>query len=155
MRQAYAYDAGICRLNRTGTKVADFRFTDQRGRSRNLYSVQAPYTLLFFSNPGCEACKAIIDDLKASARVSELISSGTLAVVNVYIDQDLDAWRDYAPTYPEEWLTGYDADYTRTSAAPAAPRPRSCILYETSYQTSIPWISRKKFGARPRTEKKS
>ena len=111
MRQAYAYDAGICRLNRTGTQAADFRFTDLRGRSRNLHGVQAPYTLLFFSNPGCEACKAIIDDLKASARVLDLISSGTLAVVNVYIDQDLEAWRDYAPTYPAEWLTGYDADY--------------------------------------------
>ena len=111
MRQAYTFDAGICRLNRTGTPAADFRFTDLKGTTRSLYGIRSPYTLLFFSNPGCEACKAIIDQLQASPRVAALLAAGTLAVVNVYIDTDLDAWRAYAPVYPAAWHSGYDPDY--------------------------------------------
>ena len=34
---------------------------------------------------------------------------GTLAVVNVYIDEDVAAWREYEPNYPRAWLCGYDA----------------------------------------------
>ena len=111
MRHAYEFDAATCRLNRIGTPAADFRFTDLKGRTRTLYSVKAPHTLLFFSNPGCEACKAIIDDLQASPRVSSLIGSGALAVVNVYIDSDLDDWKAYAVNYPTAWFSGYDPDY--------------------------------------------
>jgi hypothetical protein len=40
-----------------------------------------------------------------------MISSGRLAVVNVYIDQDLAAWREYLPEYPKEWYNGYDPAY--------------------------------------------
>lgn len=111
MRQAYAFDASVCRLNRPGTPAADFRFTDLKGRTRTLYGIRAPYTLLFFSNPGCEVCKAVIEDLEASDAVAELIADGRLAVVNVYIDEDLDAWREYAVTYPAAWYSGYDPDY--------------------------------------------
>lgn len=111
MQQAYAFDAQVCRLNHTGTPAADFRIKDRQGRVRTLYGIQAPYTLLFFSNPGCEACKAIIDQLQASPRVSQLIGGGTLAVVNVYIDEDLDAWMAYSVQYPSTWISGYDPDY--------------------------------------------
>ena len=111
MKHAYEFDAATCRLNRIGTPAADFRFTDLKGRTRTLYSVKAPHPLLFFSNPGCEACKAIIDQLQASPRVSSLVSSGALAVVNVYIDSDLDDWKAYAVNYPTAWFSGYDPDY--------------------------------------------
>ena len=111
MKHAYGFDAQMCRLNQTGTPAADFRFTDLKGSTRTLYSVKAPYTLLFFSNPGCTACKGIIDDLQGSVRVSQLMDSGKLAVVNVYIDSDLDEWKAYAVNYPETWYSGYDPDY--------------------------------------------
>ena len=111
MRIAYAYDASLCRLNRPGTPAADFRFTDLKGRTRTLYGVRAPYTLLFFSNPGCEACKAIIDLLESEPMVADLIVGGKLAVVNVYIDEDREAWEEYAGNYPAAWYSGYDPDY--------------------------------------------
>ena len=34
-----------------------------------------------------------------------------LAVVNVYIDEDIQAWRSYMPVYPEEWYNGFDPDF--------------------------------------------
>ena len=37
-----------------------------------------------------------------------MIAQGALSVVNVYIDEDLQAWRDYMPIYPETWYNGFD-----------------------------------------------
>ena len=110
-KEKYARDARLCALNKVGTKAADFRFADRRGKIRTLYGVEAPYTLLFFSNPGCEACMSIINVLKEDPQISGMISSGRLKVLNVYIDEDLDAWRSYMPIYPDEWYNGFDPDF--------------------------------------------
>ena len=110
-REKYARDARLCALNKVGTRAADFRFADRRGKVRTLYGVEAPYTLLFFSNPGCEACMSIINVLKEDPQISSMISSGRLKVLNIYIDEDLDAWRSYMPVYPEEWYNGFDPDF--------------------------------------------
>ena len=32
-------------------------------------------------------------------------------VLNIYIDEDLKAWKEYMPVYPEDWYNGYDPDY--------------------------------------------
>lgn len=110
-KEKYARDARLCALNKVGTKAADFRFADRRGKIRTLYGVEAPYTLLFFSNPGCEACMSIINVLKEDTQISGMISSGRLKVLNIYIDEDLDAWRSYMPVYPDEWYNGFDPDF--------------------------------------------
>ena len=107
----YARDARLCALNKVGSKATDFRFADRRGKMRTLYGVKAPYTLLFFSNPGCEACMSIINVLKEDPQISSMISSGRLKVLNIYIDEDLDAWRSYMPVYPDEWYNGFDPDF--------------------------------------------
>lgn len=111
MRQAYVFDANMCALNKTGTKAADFRFSERNGKTRRLYDVKADNIILFFSNPGCKACLDIINTLKSMPVVAEGIASGRLAVLNIYIDEDLKAWREYMPIYPEEWINGYDPDY--------------------------------------------
>ena len=110
-KEKYARDERLCALNKVGTKAADFRFADRRGKIRTLYGVEAPYTLLFFSNPGCEACMSIINVLKEDPQISGMISSGRLKVLNIYIDEDLDAWRSYMPIYPDEWYNGFDPDF--------------------------------------------
>ncbi|MCD8313809.1 MAG: DUF5106 domain-containing protein [Bacteroidales bacterium] len=107
----YRYQADLCALNQRGTQAADFVFRDARGRDRNLYSINAEYILLFFSNPGCPACKEIIETLSGELNVSALISAGKLAVANIYIDEDLQGWRDYMPIYPDNWYNGYDPNY--------------------------------------------
>ena len=114
-RGKYEREARLCALNRVGTKAADFRFADRRGRMMNLYDVKAEMTLLFFSNPGCEACMQIINVLREEPVIASQIASGRLAVVNVYIDEDIQAWREYMPIYPEEWYNGFDPDYVLRS----------------------------------------
>ena len=109
-RERFSRQAEGCALNRLGQKAADFRFADKRGQIRTLYGIDSPYTLLFFSNPGCEACLNIINMLKDEPKVASMIADGKLAVMNIYIDEDLQAWRDYMPIYPENWYNGFDPD---------------------------------------------
>ncbi len=110
MRSKYEREVTLSALNRVGTKAADFRFTDIKGRTHSLYGIKAQLTLLFFSNPGCGACKEIIDVLNNDPAISALISDGRMAVLNIYIDEDLEAWRSYMPIYPETWYNGFDPD---------------------------------------------
>ena len=109
-RKKYEREARLCALNRIGTKAADFRFSDRYGKIRNLYDIDAELTLLFFSNPGCGACMEIINVLKEDPTISSLISAGVLKVLNIYIDEDIQAWRSYMPIYPDEWYNGFDPD---------------------------------------------
>ena len=110
-RERFAYISQKSNLNRVGTKAADFRFCDRRGREYTLYGIKADYTLLFFSNPGCNSCMEIINGLKSMPKVSDMIRTGRMAVLNIYIDEDIQNWRDYMPVYPEEWYNGFDPDF--------------------------------------------
>lgn len=110
LRESYAYDVRMCSLNQAGSKAADFVFTELSGRRTRLHDIKAENTLLFFSNPGCPACADIIEELTADAVVTGMIESGKLAVVNVYIDEDVDKWREDAAKYPSSWHNGYDQD---------------------------------------------
>lgn len=110
MRDKYSYDAKMCSLNKVGTVAADFRFADKNGKIRTLHSIEAPVILLFFSNPGCTMCYDIIQTLSGSEAISERIAAGQLAVLNIYIDEDLEGWRSYMPIYPENWYNGFDPD---------------------------------------------
>ena len=53
----------------------------------------------------------IINSLKSFPQVTNGIESGSLAVLNIYIDEDLKAWKEYMPIYPKEWYNGYDPYY--------------------------------------------
>ena len=110
MQEKYARIVRLAALNSVGTKAADFRFADKKGRIFTLYGIKAELTLLFFSNPGCTACKDIIDVLSNDPVISGLIADGTMKVLNIYIDEDLEAWRSYMPIYPETWYNGFDPD---------------------------------------------
>lgn len=110
LRGRYAHQAERCSLNKVGTKAADFRFADRYGKVRTLHGIKAPMTLLFFSNPGCEACMNIINVLKGEPGIAKMITDGRLAVLNIYIDEDIAAWRSYMPIYPDEWYNGFDPD---------------------------------------------
>ena len=109
MRTAYRYEAQMCAMNPRGSIAPDFAITLRNGTQVRMHSVKAERTLLFFSNPGCQNCREIIDALKTDSKVQSMVGEGRLAVINVYIDEDLKAWRDYMPVYPREWLNGYDA----------------------------------------------
>lgn len=109
-RDKYSYISRMSLRNAVGTKAADFSFSDKAGRIRRLYDIRSEYVLLFFSNPGCESCLEIINMLREDQKINSAIASGRLAVLNIYIDEDIKAWRDYMPVYPETWYNGFDPE---------------------------------------------
>lgn len=104
------YQKPLLSLNRLGTVANDFTYTLKNGRTGTLHGIKAERTLLFFSNPGCENCKEIIDMLSSSDHVSQLLAEGKLAVLNVYPDSDLTEWYSYMSHYPETWINAFDAE---------------------------------------------
>ena len=108
-RRAYVHEAEMCAMNPRGSVAPDFVITRLNGSRFRLHSIDAGHLLLFFSNPGCNACKEIIDDVMSIPDIDARLSSHDIAVVNVYIDEDLAAWRDYEHNYPRSWYSGYDA----------------------------------------------
>ena len=112
MRGAYEWDARMCALNLPGTVAADFRFIDTAGRTRNLHGIKSEYILLVFGNPDCTACRELVANMSASPEISALEASGRLKVVDIYIDREIDAWKEKAATYPKQWINGYDPTFT-------------------------------------------
>lgn len=110
-RERYKYDYQMCSLNKTGSVAADFVFSDSKGRQYSLYGIKAEYTLLFFTNPGCNACRQIISVLESNEKFCSLVNSHRLAVINIYIDDDLEQWYSHLEEYPENWYNGYDPNY--------------------------------------------
>lgn len=111
LRPGYAWDARLCALNLPGTKAADFRFIDTAGRTRTLHSVKAEYVLLVFGNPDCTACRDLVENMSSVPEISALEASGRLKVVDIYIDREIDLWKERMASYPKNWINGYDPDY--------------------------------------------
>ena len=74
MKPAYDHDAQMCSLNMIGSPAADFTFTDLGGKRHTLYGVKAETTLLFFTNPGCPACKEIVESLTSDGKIAALVA---------------------------------------------------------------------------------
>ena len=61
--------------------------------------------------PGCPACHDIVERIRALPNVEKAIEEGRLAVVNVYIDQEVAKWLELSGEYPDSWVCGYDHNY--------------------------------------------
>lgn len=107
-RLAPEYDLQLARQNRIGHRANDFRYTLASDRSAMLYSIKADYVLIFINNPGCPMCKQIQTAIGESQLLNDMLAKGTLKVLAIYPDRDLDAWHEYAPTMPASWINSYD-----------------------------------------------
>jgi hypothetical protein len=98
--------------NRLGTSATDFTYTLASGAQGKLYGIKAPYTLIFINNPGCPACRQTTEQIEATPYLQEMIDQGKLVVLYFYPDADVDAWREYIPNIPSEWINDYDKELT-------------------------------------------
>lgn len=115
MRTAARFEASQCRKNGFGQVVPDFSYKDAAGNKGSLHAIHADYTMLFFSNPGCNSCKEIIDDIRSCLVISPMIQAKRLSIINIYIDEEVQLWRDYLHNYPSEWINGYDYTFSLRS----------------------------------------
>jgi len=92
-------------LNPVGLKVTNLKLEAPDGETVDLYSLKAKYTILFFFNPGCEACRPVSEAL--SEFYWQYRNKG-VEVFAVYVDQNREEWLDYIKTKNLIWINGYD-----------------------------------------------
>ncbi|MBQ0149690.1 MAG: DUF5106 domain-containing protein [Bacteroidales bacterium] len=109
MKDTYEYQARMCSLNARGTGAADFAFIDTDGVRGTLYGVKSEFTVLIFVNPGCHACGEVVAPF-SSEPVMRLISDGRLSVLGIYIDDEIDKWKEGRDELPAHWINGYDPE---------------------------------------------
>lgn len=111
-KMPYEYDLDMALRNRVGRAATDFEYTSESGRSGRMYDIEADYLLIFVSNPGCPMCRDVREQIVASPMLNELIERGTLKVLVIYPDEDLEAWREHLSDYPSSWINAYDRGMT-------------------------------------------
>lgn len=107
-RIAPIYDLDMARKNRIGTVATDFAYTLACGREGRMHDIVAEYTILMFSNPGCPMCRDIRREIEASPLINELCERGDIAILTLYPDEDIAAWREHLPELPAGWINAYD-----------------------------------------------
>lgn len=131
--------------NRPGMRAADFAYTTGSGRTGRLSGLRGDYTLLLFYNPDCGDCARVERYIEQSEVLSPLIASGRMAMLAMYVDKDLDAWRRHLPKMPRGWTVGSDPGQQITGAGlydlPAIPnlylldREKRVILKDAPMET--------------------
>lgn len=107
-RIAPEYDLDIARKNRIGTPANDFVYTLADGSQHRMYDIEANYTILMFSNPGCPMCREIMEEITSSPLLNLLTEHGDLRTLSLYPDEDLEAWREHFKDMPTSWIRAYD-----------------------------------------------
>lgn len=109
--------------NRPGMKAADFEYTVSNGQKNRLSQLHGEYILLMFYNPGCHDCGRVEKYIADSEVFAPLIASGRMAVLAVYVDEELAAWREHLSQMPKDWIVGCNSDIRadQTYDLPAIP----------------------------------
>jgi len=94
--------------NNVGHPANDFTYITPAGYKRKMYEIKSRFTLLFFNNPDCPACKEMKAALNESSIISGMIKTGELKILAMYTDRDEKLWLDSLPSYPAKWIAGRD-----------------------------------------------
>jgi thiol-disulfide isomerase/thioredoxin len=93
------------KLNPVGFPATNLTLTTPSGGKTDLFSVSAPLTILYFFNPGCEACLPVTDEL---SKLYNAYKSKGIRIFAVYMDQKKEEWLSYIRTKNLDWIHGYD-----------------------------------------------
>ena len=104
----FQYQLSMLYKNRLGHTAENFNFVTPSGNKSNLYSINAPLTLLFFYDPDCENCRETIRQLSGNLMLKSMQDKKELQVLAVYTADNIKLWKDYASLIPSQWVNGYD-----------------------------------------------
>ena len=94
--------------NTTGSIATDFTYTLPTGIKSQMHDIKTPLTLLYFNNPLCEECSATLEDMKNSTLLNDMIKNGEITVLSVYVDDQIQEWKDNLSHYPSNWIVAMD-----------------------------------------------
>ncbi len=98
------------KLNPVGSTVTNLVLQNPDGQTIELNKLRAPVTILYFFNPGCDACHAITDKLSA---VYSVYRKKGLAVFAVYVDRNRDEWIKFIESKELDWVNVFDMEGTQ------------------------------------------
>lgn len=134
--------------NRPGTKAADFAFTTREGRTQRLSDLHGGYVLLYFFNPDCHDCKRVAAYIAESPVFPDARKQGSLSILAIYPDEDMEAWTRHAHEMPAGWIVGRYANPADRVAydLPAIPslylldRNKRVILKDAPVERIEEWL---------------
>lgn len=107
-RTRLEYKLDIMLKNRIGHKANDFTYTLESGRKSVLYGLRSDFVLIFFNNPGCPMCREVREELRTSELVSNMVNDGSLTILAMYPDEEVDEWLEHKAEFPTSWICAYD-----------------------------------------------
>ena len=112
IRSGAALKAQLVSRNLPGSLAEDFTYLTIQNRPGSLYGIPAPYTLVFFNNPGCTMCREIRETMLKSSLIMDMARSGKLVILALYPDEDTELWLSYKDEIPSEWINARDPGCT-------------------------------------------
>lgn len=103
-----AYRLETAKKNRPGVKATDFSYIDRDGNRRTLHNTQGKQLLLLFYDPACSHCSEILDGLRESTLIADLVAGNELSVLAVYTEGDRKLWDETKSSLPREWIVAID-----------------------------------------------
>lgn len=110
VKERARFNLSMMLKNRKGNIATDIIYTTDKGETSNLHSLNKAYTLLYFYNPDCHACKETSTYLMESPVIKELLEKGRLDILALYPDEDISLWKRYIMHIPSLWINAYDKE---------------------------------------------
>lgn len=102
------FDLDIMLKNRKGSMATDFGYVTAGGGKDSLYGLKKDYTLLYFYNPDCTACRETTSYMQASPLLNRLLEEGNLDILALYPDEDMVLWKTHSDLLPSRWINARD-----------------------------------------------
>lgn len=121
-RGRLAFRLQLVERNQPGTPATDFEYVDREGHRHRLYDIESALTLIVFSDPECEHCHELMPRIIGSPT---LLNDKRLTVLNIYPDDNRQAWEADAKALPANWREGRSPEgeimHKQLYALPAMP----------------------------------
>lgn len=88
-----------------GKKVKNLILQDSSGNYQALYSVNSPYTVLFFWDPDCGHCKKATPKVKA---YYDKVKTKGVQVFAVCTEVEMEKWKNFIKEYKLDWINVAD-----------------------------------------------
>jgi hypothetical protein len=123
--------------NLIGQPAADLAMVDTAGKSRTLYEVSAPFTVICFWDPTCSHCKEIVP--KVDSIFQAKWKQEGVKVYGVMVDGGKEAWLQFIKDHNlTDWIHVYETKEHQDSVEKAG-QPGYRQLYDV-YQTPILYL---------------
>lgn len=128
----FVFDRGYSlMLNVIGEKAANLVMADTSGKTRALYDVQAPYTIVCFWDPTCGHCQTEVP--KLDTMYQKKWKAKGVKMFGVKTDGPMDKWKEFIQKYKLDWTHVYQTEAMK-EAEQKSGKPGFRQMYDV-YQT--------------------